>query len=185
MELVEFFQNIKTPATVVHVISVILGMGAALMSDVLFSFFSKDKKLNKTEIFTLSILAKAVLYGLVLIIFSGIIIFFSDVEKYISSAKFLAKMTILIILVLNGYLLNKYVWPHLLQKGFFTNKKERGLRKLSFICGAISVISWLSVCTLGVIDTLSISYTLLLSIYIAITLFGVAVSLLVEKKEFN
>ena len=68
METIEFFQYIKTPATVVHVVSVVVGMGAALVSDVFFSFFSADKKLNKTEINVLSLLSKIVSYALVVMV---------------------------------------------------------------------------------------------------------------------
>ena len=81
MEITEFFQDLKTPATVLHVISVITGMGAALMSDLLFSFFSKDKKLSRGEIATLSVLARVVLYSLVCIVLSVIFIFLTHVYK--------------------------------------------------------------------------------------------------------
>jgi hypothetical protein len=169
----------------VHVVTVILGMGSALVSDLLFSFFSKDKKLDKTEISTLSILSKVVFYSLIFITISGIFIFLSDTTKYLNSVKFLAKMSILFILLINGYVLNTMVWPHLLNKSFFILKKERGVRKVAFACGAISVISWLSVCTLGILDSLDKSYLSIISLYLLIVLFGIFISLLVEKKELN
>jgi len=185
MEIIEFFQNIKIPATVIHVIAVVFGMGGALVSDLLFNFFSKDKKLNGTEISTLSVLKHIVFYSLMIIILSGIAIFLSDMEKYIRSVKFLSKMSILLVLLVNGYVLDKHIWPHLLNNNFFTARKERTTRKMAFACGAISVISWLSVCTLGVLDKLSISYGLIISLYLTVIAFGVAVSLLIEKRKFN
>lgn len=185
MEITEFFQDIKTPTTVVHVISVILGMGGALVSDVLFSFYGKDKKLNETEISTLSILSTLVFYSLILIILSGSFLFLSDTAKYMGSAKFLAKMSILVVLLINGYLLNKSVWPHLLKKDFFVSNKERNIRRLAFACGAISVISWLSIASLGVLDSLNMSYGIIISIYLFVILCGIAVSLLVEKRELD
>ena len=185
MEAIEIFQHTKIGATVVHVVSVVLGMGSALVSDLLFTFFSKDKKLNKTELKTLEILAQAVLYSLVAIIVSGGFIFLSDIEKYSTSAKFLSKMTIVGILLLNGILLNKFAWSHLLDKNFFTSKKASLARKLAFAFGAVSVISWISACVLGILDSLDMSYAGIMSIYLGITAFSVVVSLLVEKKEFN
>ncbi len=185
MEIAEFFQSIKAPLAVVHVLGVVLGMGGALVSDVLFSVFAKDKNLNETEISTLSILSKIVFYSLILISISGIAIFLSDVEKYLDSAKFLAKMSILFVLLVNGYFLNKYIWPHLLNKDFFVSKEEQNTRRLSFVCGAISVISWLSVLTLGVFNRLDMSYSLIMSLYLAILLFGGIVALFVEKKELD
>lgn len=185
MEILEFFQTIKVPATVAHVIGVVFGMGGALVSDILFSFFSKDKKLNKTELATLSILSKTVLYSLIFIALSGLALFLGDIEKYLSSAKFLAKMSILLALLINGFVLNKYIWPHLLNRNFFTLKKERNIRRLAFVCGAISVVSWLSVCGLGILETLDMSYGLIISVYLAIILFSAIVALAVERKEFN
>jgi hypothetical protein len=185
MELAEFFQNIKTPATILHVLGVVVGMGSALASDGLFSFFAKDKKLNKTEISTLSILSKIVFYSLILITVSGVAVFLSDPEKYMDSIKFMAKMSILAVLLINGFVLNKYVWPHLITKNFFTVRNERGMRKLAFACGAISVVSWLSVFVLGMLPSISISYGMIIAIYFLIILFGISVALAVEKKEFN
>ncbi len=175
----------KIPATLVHVTSVVLGMGGALVSDVLFSFFGKDKKLNKTEINTLDVLSKLVFYSLFVIIFSGLFIFLGNIDKYINSAKFLSKMSILAVLLINGYFLNKYVWPHLLQKNFFTLKRERNVRRLAFACGAISVVSWLSVCLLGVLDNLDINYGLIMSLYAGVIFVSILVALTVEKREFN
>ena len=185
MEIEAFFQTIKIPATVIHVISVVFGMGSALTADALFSFFSKDKKLNATEIKTLSILAKIVFYSLWIIVLSGIALFLSDVPRYSHSVKFLGKMSILLILVINGYALNKYVWPHLLNKKFFIETKERAVRKLAFVSGAVSVVSWLSVCILGVLDSVSISYEVLMGTYGIVIGSSIFVALAIEKKEFN
>jgi hypothetical protein len=185
MNIIEFFQFIKVPVTILHVIAVVFGMGSALVSDILFSFFAKDKKLNPTEISTLTILKKIVFYSLILIFISGIAIFLSNIEKYTHSTKFMAKMTILFVLLINGYVLNKAVWPHLLGKKFFIIKKERNMRRIAFVCGAVSVISWLAVCALGVLDKLSFSYFFIVSIYLTIILIGIVTSLIVEKRELN
>ena len=185
MEVIEFFEYIKTPTTVVHVVGVIIGMGSALVSDILFSFFSKDKNLNTTEMRTLLILKDIVFYNLILIVFSGSIIFFTNIEGYLGSVKFMAKMSILLVLLINGYVLNKYILPHLLNKNFFKSKKEKTIRKLAFVCGAVSVISWLFVATLGVLDNINMSYSLIISGYLFVVFLGTSVSLMIEKKEFN
>ncbi len=185
MEFVEFFESTKVPATVLHVISVIFGMGSALVSDILFTFFSKDKKLNKTEINTLSILSNVVLISLFFIILSGLSIFLSDIDKYLSSAKFLSKMTIMIVLLINGYVLNKFVWSHLLKRDFFISKSARPMRKLAFIAGAISVISWLSVCILGIVKNLNLLYFEIITLYFLIILISSIISYIIESKEFK
>ncbi len=185
MNNIDIFEYIKNPAIVLHVISVVLGMGSALVSDILFNFFTKDRNLNETEITTLSILKNVVFYSLIIIIISGVTIFLSDVEKYTSSSKFLAKMSILLILLINGCVLNKYVWPRMLGEGFFTSVTERNTRRVAFACGAISVISWIAVCTLGVLNRLAMSYQFIMLSYLSIIAFGVFVALIIEKREMN
>ena len=171
-------------ATIAHVISVIFGMGSALISDILFTFYSKDKKLNKTEINTLSVLSKVVLISLFFIIASGFVIFLSDIDKYLSSAKFLSKMTIMIVLLINGYILNRYVWSHLLQKDFFVSKRERPMRRIAFISGAISVVSWISVCILGMLNDVTFDYYQILIFYLAIVVVSSLVSVIIERKKY-
>lgn len=185
MDIQEIFQFIKVPMTIAHVLSVVLGMGAALVSDALFSFYSKDRELNDTEISTLSILSKIVFYGLILIALSGVGLFLSDIEKYTNSVKFLAKMSILSILLVNGYFLNRIVWPHLLSRNFFVADEERGVRRLAFACGAVSVVSWLAICALGVMDSIKYDYLMVMLAYAGITIFAILVALIMERIELN
>lgn len=184
-EIAEFFAYIKIPATITHVISVVIGMGAALVSDVLFTFYSRDRKLNKIELRTLEMLSKVVWYGLLLIALSGISLFLSDIPKYMASHKLMAKLTILGVLVLNGAMLNFRVWPHLLARGFFTTLREKGTRKLAFAGGAISVISWISICALGVLDKSPATYGVLMGLYGIVIVFGISCALAIESFEFE
>jgi hypothetical protein len=184
MEFVDFFESTKVLATILHVISVIFGMGSALISDILFTFFSRDRKLNKTEISTLSILSKVVLISLFLIILSGLAIFLSDIDKYLSSAKFLAKMTIMIVLLVNGYILNNYIWDNLLKKDFLISNKRRNVRRLAFIAGAVSVISWLFVCILGIVSSSNLLYSQIIFLYISLVIISSVTSIFIENKNY-
>jgi hypothetical protein len=185
MELFAFFADIKVPVVIAHVITVVFGMGSALLADVLFTFYAKDRLLNPTERKTLELLSTVVWYSLVAIALSGVLLFLSDMPKYLASHKFLAKMTILAVLVLNGYALNSRVWPHLARPGFFTSKRESSVRKLAFMGGAVSVVSWLSVCALGVLDKSPLPYGAIMGIYAGVILGAVSLALLVEDREFE
>lgn len=185
MEFIEFFTTIKVPVTVLHVLSVIFGMGAALMSDVLFTFYGKDKRLSSTEIKTLEILSRVVWVSLIAIVGTGLGLFLSDIPKYMHSDKFLAKMTIVVILAVNGFLLNKYVWKHVIKKGFLTNIHEGAIRKIAFACGAVSVLSWLFTCALGVLDSVPVAYVVIMIGYGVIIAIGILVALGVEYKTFE
>lgn len=185
MDINSLLLQIKMPVTALHVLSVVAGMGAALMSDMLFNFYAKDKKLNDTEKKTLGALSKVVWISLLVIVFSGVLIFFTNTGKYMASDKFLAKMTILTILLLNGAVLNFRVWPHVLGKNFFTSKAEFLTRRIAFFGGAVSVISWISVCILGVFDSSPATYSQIMSFYIVSILFGGLVALILEIRSFE
>jgi hypothetical protein len=189
MELItSFFVFIKPLVTVGHVLTVISGMGAAIMADILFSFYAKNKKLSRMELNTLDILAKIVKLSLYVIVLTGIALFLSDIQNYAVSAKFLSKMSILAILIVNGFVLNAHVWPHLQGKGssnFFTSRKEKNTRQLAFVSGAISVVSWIATASLGVTDSLSYTYQAVMGLYFAFMLVAIAISLMVENFELE
>lgn len=181
----DFFNDIKVVATVFHVFAAVCAMGAALASDVLFNFYRADKKMSRMELRTLAILSRFVWYGLFIIIISGFVIFLSDVGYYLASAKFLAKMTITAILIINGVILDRFVWRHLLHAGFFISRAEKIMRKVAFACGAISVISWVSVLTLGILDSVQFSYGVVMGIYMGIVVVGVCTALIIEWLEIE
>lgn len=181
----EFFTVIKPATTVVHVLSVVIGMGAALSADLLFHFFSKDRHFSFIELRALSILSKTVWMSLVVILVSGIFMFLSDIPKYSVSAKFLAKMTITFILFINGIILDRFVWKYVTAPGFLSLDSFTNTRRIAFVCGSLSVISWLYICVLGVLDVVPLSYIIIVSAYLAIAIMGGTIALLLERKDFE
>ncbi len=175
----------KVIFTILHVISVVVSMGAALMSDMLFSFYAHNKKLSHTETRTLTLLSRVVWLGLIGVVLSGVALFLSDVAKYMISVKFLVKMSIMIVLLLNGYVLHKYISKFMVKQGFLSAHGYQGKRRLAFVCGAISVTSWFSVLTLGVIESVPITYNLLMLLYVLVVLIAISVALIVERKTLN
>ncbi len=187
MNIFSIFTYLSPVSTTVHVLSVVCGMGGALIADLLFSFYAKDKSFSKLEINTLSLLSRVVKISLYVIIVSGLFVFLSDVEKYLVSAKFLAKMTILVLLVLNGYILNTYVWSHIQgrrSKSFFA-PNEKVVRQVAFVGGAISVVSWITLFVLGTSESIPYAYSAILSLYVSFLFLGAGVALMVEALEFE
>lgn len=180
-----FIFEYKAAFTIIHLLGVVVGMGAALVSDFLFSFYSHDKRLSPFEKNTLNLLSNIVWTGLMIITVSGIALFISDIEKYLVSTKFLVKMSILAVLVLNGYVLHRYISQSMIKRGFLSYHKYTGLRKLAFACGAISVISWLSVLSLGVLHRVHLSYSALMSVYGVIVAGSIIIALIVERNTFE
>ncbi len=181
----DIFLTIKPAITVVHVLSVVIGMGAALSADLLFHFFSKDKHFSFVELRALSILSRTVWYSLVVIIVSGILLFLSDIEKYSVSTKFLAKMTIMLVLLINGFILDRYVWKYVTTPDFLSHPSFTRIRRTAFVSGSLSVLSWLFICTLGALDSVPLSYTLIISAYLSLVVMGGTIALLLEKRDFE
>lgn len=182
-DIIQFFSEYKEFSVIAHVFLVIVGMGTAFVSDVLFNLYIKDKKINPTENITLEALSRVIWISLGLIVLSGLAIFLSDPLKYVSSTKFLMKMFIVFVIILNGYLFWKITHKSLKKINFTdTNSHHKyvRVRRLSFAFGAISVVSWLSAFILGSIQLIPVSFGVAMGIYAAIIIFAVISSQIVE-----
>ncbi len=181
----EFLLINKEYIIILHVLSVVIGMGGAIITDFLFVYFALNKKLSFSEIKIIKLLSKIVLYALFSIIITGIIIFTSNIEKYLMSVKFLTKMSIVSILTVNGILLHILVFKHLKDEGYLTKFKNRNLRRFAFAFGSISITSWLCAMSLGVLDKISITYPQAIFVYFAIITFAIVTSQIIFKVYEN
>ncbi len=185
MDTINFFVENKTIFIVLHILSVVIGMGSALISDFFFNFYSRDKNLSKEEIGSLELLSKIVWVSLVFIILSGVALFFSDPQKYMDSNKFISKMFIMVVLLVNGLFLSKFIAPHFTDKGLLKFKNKRSIRQVAFICGSISLISWIVVCVLGVLKSISLHFSQFILYYIFTIIFSGIIALVLEKIIFS
>lgn len=180
---ISHFESARRLYLTLHVFSVVLGMGAALISDYLFSAFASDFKINKFEHATFRKLSRLVWVSLYAIVFSGIGVFLSDIAKYSHSDKFLTKMTVVFVIIINGYLMKRVLEPVLHKLKFdadFTFHKIT-LRKKAFILGAISGASWLSAFVLAMLKNLPYTYFEMLSVYGLVVLGAIIMSQVAEK----
>ena len=171
-----FFLEQKQLFTIMHVFSVVVGMGAAFVTDILFTLFASNRTLSRFEISVIRFLSRVVMIALGFIIVTGFCIFLSDTDKYLNSAKFLTKMTVIAVLSINGALLHFYVFKHLSDKNYLTNKKSIPARKISFALGSISFVSWTTALSLGVLDKITIPYLYAVSIYLSAVICGILFS---------
>ncbi len=176
---IEFFNEYKNISVMTHVLAVVVGMGSALVSDVLFNTFIADYKIDKTENKVLSILSNIIWISLFFILVSGVALFLSDPEKYMNSSKFLVKMFIVCIVIINGYLFQRYIHPALRKLDFTdmnSHHKYVKIRKVSFALGAVSFISWMSAFILGSIRSIPVSFFSAIGIYALILFCGICAS---------
>jgi hypothetical protein len=172
-EIIFFIQNNIQIFTILHVLAVVIGMGGAIITDMFFIYFGYNKLISREENKVLKIASHLVVVGLIFIIFTGAMLFISNIDKYLNSAKFLTKITVVTMLSINGLILHLLVFKNLAKKHFLDAKKYKKYRLLAFICGAVSVVSWFSAISLGILDSIAISFASAISIYFLLLVLGI------------
>lgn len=172
----------------VHLFGLALGAGAAFFSDFLFTHIIKDKRIDDKEYSLLRLASSVVWLGLSVLFISGLLIFIGDTERLLDASKFLAKMTIVFILLVNGIYFHFSHIPKLrkvvgkkLDRRVFKKKQSR----LFFMSGAVSGVSWAAALVLGGLSSLSLSYLQIMGLYVAVLLPAVLFSLVLEKLFFR
>ncbi len=158
---------------IIHLFGTVLGMGGAIMSHYMFYTVIKDTRITTTELRFLKLGAKMVWVGLLILFASGTFLYLQNPEKYHNSTKFLAKMTIVLILVLNGLLFHFKHIPLLarnLQLNFAKSEDFVKNSTLLLLSGTISLSSWLFTLGLGRIPSLPYSYLEIMFFYFIFTL---------------
>jgi hypothetical protein len=161
---------LQTGYLILHLLGIAVGAGAAFTSDFIFLACIQDKKVSKDEFNILESASKAVWLGFILIIFSGIGLFSLDASTLLDSSKFLAKMTIIFIILINGMIFSIKHLPEIksrIGKPFFGRRKvSKGEYSFLFVGGVISLVSWVYAIILGVFSYLPFSYPIIMSSYL-------------------
>ena len=165
----------------VHLLGLVLGLGGALILDVMIFHFLNNFKISTREAVIMHLLSQMIVLGLILLFVSGVAIMFTDLQGYLENQRFLMKMTVVGVVALNGVVLNLYVAPkmELISLREEDRESNQTLVKVSFIVGAVSAISWLAaffLAMIGILETFSyitllFAYLLLLAIAISGGLF--------------
>lgn len=170
----------------VHLAGVVIGFGGAIIADMFFMKFLKNFRISEGEANVLKTLSHIIWLGLAIIFIGGLFLFLSDVEKYSNSAKFLAKMVVVAVIIVNGFFLNIFVSPNLTKIPFDgeisdLDEKTKENRKLAFALGAISATSWWTAFILGMMKASPAPFITILAVYFTALLGAVITSQLVEK----
>lgn len=175
-------------ALLLHILFVVVGMGSAIVSDILFSFFSTDKRIDKKEDSVLTVLSTTIWISLSGMVLTGILLFLHDTERYSTSPDFLSKMSMVLVLIVNGLIFAKYIHPHLREISFTdTNRTHKlvKLRRISFACGAVSVTTWLGIFFLALIDNIQLGYMEIMATYGITALSAIVISQIVDSVKIK
>ncbi|MFZ5424617.1 MAG: hypothetical protein ACOZAO_02340 [Patescibacteria group bacterium] len=171
----------------VHFIGFIIGLGAATVSDYLFIRSIKDLKITESEYNTITAVTHLVWAGIALFTLSGLTMFYANMEHLLHADSFLAKVTIVAIVVLNGIFMHKKIIPNLRKISFNKeiSKKEHAIRLKTLIAGAISLTSWYSALFLAINKGYGYNYIQIMSVYFLVLFAGTAFCFLLEKNIYR
>jgi hypothetical protein len=174
-ELTEFFADHKAIVIVAHAIAAAIGLGAATVSDVLFFRFLKDGNITNRETPILDVMTKIMWFAITLLVLTGAMLFLSDPLGYAASSKFIVKMIVVGVIIVNGVVMTKYLHVNM-QKLTFTDKYHMMVKKIAFASGAISISSWYLSFILGSIRSIPYDVTTGLVGYVTLVLIAIIAS---------
>lgn len=185
MTMLESLSEFKTIFLIGHVFGAILGAGGAFASDAMFFSTIKDGRINHDELRFMKLGSMLVWSGLALLVVSGILLFFTDPVAYMASTKFLAKITIVAVIIVNGAIFHLLHIPHIQGHiGLKFAKHPTFMKRASFLVasGAISMISWISTVILGVLKVVPYTYLEIVSVYALIAILATVSAITVKKR---
>lgn len=171
--VVDVLSNYRKLFLILHNIGIALGIGGVTITDVLFLRFLKDSQISKQEAGILKKMSQIIWLALGILIVSGLALYLPEMDELNNAGWFLAKLIIVSVIIINGAFLNLYISPNLMRvfsgaEGKQANKKIKILRRLAFVMGGISITSWYSVLVIGILHSLPLTFTLIVSVYILV-----------------
>ena len=154
------------------------------MSDIMFFSTIKDEKVSKTEMRFLRIGSAFVWLGIIVLVVSGLGLFMTNSEGYLASSKFLAKVSIVSIIILNGIFFHISHLPRIkrhVDHHFPSSDEFMRHRPLLLSSGAVSFVSWTSAIILGGLKSVPYSYRAIMLGYLV----AVSVAILIAQVLFK
>ena len=169
-----------------HFLGVALGLGGATITDIFFFKFLKDFRISEWEVDVMRTLSQVIWFALALLVLTGLGLYLPEAQELNQSAKFLVKMIVVAVIIVNGALLNLLIAPKLVKISFGEKHEHQPgelhhERKIAFALGAISIVSWYSAFILGMLRKLQIEFLSLLLIYLIILSVAIVGSQLMER----
>lgn len=165
------------PAVIImHLIGVAMGVGGAITTDATFLRSIWDRTVTKGQLQLIETISKVVVTGLGLLILTGISLVALN-PHYLSlsdgSQLFWVKMTLVVILSINGLVFHKKILPILKRHEDKSLASDEVRTKLWLLAstGGLSGISWFSILILGkTMQITDISYFLIMNLYLVLVL---------------
>lgn len=176
----------KGVIVILHAVAMAIGLGAATLTDIFFFKFLKDFKISESEADVMRTLSQVIWFALGLVVATGLALFIPEAAILAGSSKFLVKMIVVSVIIVNGAILNLYITPSLSQISFGEAHNHKPgelhhIRKVAFALGGISITSWYTAFLLGSLRSVPLSVPSLLALYLAALAMGIIGSQLMER----
>lgn len=169
-------------AVILHVITVVVGVGAVTVIDYLHLVGLKSKRLEKKLFSIYPLLSRLIVAALVGIFLTGGVLV-ANRPELLASSLFRLKLALIGVIVLNAIVLHKRIWPAL------DRCIEKGLKRCppkilgeAALGGSVSVVSWYAVLILSLSKEYGYSAIQFFMAYIAAIILVFLFSLYIEHK---
>ena len=144
--------NVNYVFLVLHLLGLAIGAGGAYTTDIQVLFTMKKGVVSRDAYAFLHRAGLIVFFGLGISLLSGIGLFLQAPEAYLGSLPFLTKMSLVLVILLNGLAIHFFALPTM--KRFVGKEllKEEGFARrvpLLTLLSTISSVTWLAVIILG------------------------------------
>lgn len=164
---------------ILHIVGAAIGLGAATASDSLFLRSIRNRLISSDQFLLLRSAQQVVMAGLAIVVISGVALVVHDMEL-VTSAAFQAKMIIVTLLMLNGFVFHFAVNPYL-ERHRDQPLEEGSLRSrlwIFAISGPLSVVSWYGALVVGAKDEPVLALWVYLVVYAGLVVGGAMVAYL-------
>jgi hypothetical protein len=140
---------------VLHLVTFALGTGTAIFNDILFVRALRRPATASWSGEQLAVASAVIWAALLFVVVSGVALTLPRADELLRSGRYLTKMAVVVVILVNGIRLHLVLLPRLTEAFFRVGATSAGsailptLRRQAFVAGAISSGSWLSAVALG------------------------------------
>lgn len=185
--VVALLAEYKGLIVLVHALAAAVGVGATTVTDVSFTRYLKDFRIDQIESANMRMYSQVIWLALGVLILTGIGLYLPEAARLGESSKFLVKVIAVGVITLNGIVLNLFVTPRLTGMSFAAYKRDlspalRKARTIMFASGAVSLASWYLVFILGSLRSIPLTFGMGLVGYVGVLVAAIVGSQMYEKQ---
>lgn len=156
MGINEFLAETRQYNLAIHLLGLAMGLGGTLVVDIMFTHFMRNYAISSRESVIMHLISQMIIFGIFLLILSGVALYLPAAESFNDNPRFIMKMIVVLIVIINGGILNLYLTPKMNKISLVDDEKHRyvTLTRISFALGAISIVSWLAAFLLALLKDL-------------------------------